>query len=228
MRMSVGSLGLLALACFSSGILAEDWPCFRGPNGSAVSSETGLPLTWSDSKNIAWKAELPGPGSSGPSVLGDRVFVTCYSGYGVDRSNPGDQANLKRHVLCLKLDNGKVLWRQSAGSYVPSPVVVGGHVYWADERGMACCLKADTGQQVYRQRLPGAGSVYASTIAGDGKLYVVTRRNGTFVLPAEPKFKVLAQNRLESDSTDFTASPAVSHGRLLLRSNRFLYCIGTK
>jgi len=121
-----------------------------------------------------------------------------------------------------------VLWRQSAGSYVPSPVVVGGHLYWADERGMACCLKTDTGQQVYRQRLPGAGSVYASTIAGDGKLYVVTRRNGTFVLPAEPKFKVLAQNRLESDSTDFNTCPAVSHGSLLLRSNRFLYCVGTK
>ena len=90
---------------------------------------------------------------------------------------------------------------------------------------MACCVKADTGKEVYRQRVPEAGNVYASVVAADGKLYAVTRRNGTLVLPAEPTFKVLAHNRLKSDTTDFNASPAVTSGGLLLRSNRAVYCI---
>jgi outer membrane protein assembly factor BamB len=121
-----------------------------------------------------------------------------------------------------------VVWQKTAGSYVPSPVIADRHIFWVDDRGQAFCLKADKGEQVYRERLSGAGGVYASAVAADGKLYVVTRRKGTFVLDAKPKFKVLAQNQLASDATDFNASPAVSNGCLLLRSNRCLYCIQSK
>jgi outer membrane protein assembly factor BamB len=121
-----------------------------------------------------------------------------------------------------------VLWKQSTGSYVPSPLVLEDHIYWVDDRGTAYCLKADSGEQVYRQRLTGAGGVYASVVAGDGKLYAVTRRKGTFVLATGPKFKVLAQNRFISDTTDFNASPAISHGYLVLRSNRSVYCVTAK
>ena len=56
----------------------------------------------------------------------------------------------------------------------------------------------------------------------------VTRRKGTFVLEAKPAFKVLAHNQLASDTSDFNAAPAIVHGRLLIRSNRCLYCIGAK
>ena len=121
-----------------------------------------------------------------------------------------------------------LVWQKTAGSYVPSPVVVGGHLYWVDDRGQAYCVKTDSGEQVYRERLPGAGGVYASVVAADGKLYAVSRRNGTFVLDAKPAFKVLAHNRLASDSTDFNASPAVSNRSILLRSNRCLYCLQAK
>jgi outer membrane protein assembly factor BamB len=405
----------------------QTWSRFRGSDASAVSLQTGLPTTWSDTENVVWKAALPGPGSSSPIVSGDRVYVTCYSGYGVDRTEPGEQKNLVRHVVCLSLADGKILWqasikavlpedpyqgmitdhgyasstpatdgdrvyamfgksgvvaldregkqlwrtsvgtgsaimgwgsaasvvlyknlvivnanaesqslvaldketgrqvwkteangymgcwstplvvsaaggkaellvrmpdeiwalhpatggllwyctdvpgaatsspvacegivyslgggprgsgsmairtggrgdvtagqvvwKQSAGSYVPSPVVVEGHLYWVDDRGLAYCLKADSGKQAYRERLPGAGGVYASLVAAGGRLYAVTRRNGTFVLDAKPEFKVVAHNRIPSDTTDFNASPATTDGRLLLRSNRFLYCIGAK
>jgi outer membrane protein assembly factor BamB len=118
-----------------------------------------------------------------------------------------------------------VLWTQRLGSYVPSPVLAGGYIYWVDDRGLATCIDAESGEQVYRERLPDAGGVYASPIAADGKLYAVTRRDGTFVLALGPQLKVLAHNRLESDDTDFNASPAVSSGSLLLRSDRALYCI---
>ena len=62
-----------------AGVNAEDWSQFRGPNSQGVSGETGLPLEWSATKNIAWKTPLPGPGASSPITYRDRVYVTCYS-----------------------------------------------------------------------------------------------------------------------------------------------------
>lgn len=414
---------------------AADWPNFRGPASAAVSDQPNLPVEWSDTQNIAWKVALPGPGSSSPIVAGDRVFVTCYGGYGLDRAKPGEPDELTRELVCVGLADGQILWRQSVpatvpedpyqgmladhgyashtattdgqqvfvffgrsgvvafdldghqqwqtsvgagvgggpamfqfgsgasltlidnlvvvnanaesetivalskqdghevwkteakgyrgswstpvpvavgkkielvvnlpdevwgldpadggllwyssalggaaatsvaakdgvvfavgggpagqgaaairagghgdvsesnlvwkvkvGSYVPSPVVLGDYLYFVDDKGVACCLEAATGKQVYRERLPTAGSTYASLVAADGKLYAVSRRKGAFVLAAGPKFERLAHNKLESDDSDFNASPAVASrpsgdGCLLLRSNQFLYCLAAR
>ncbi len=119
-----------------------------------------------------------------------------------------------------------VVWSGTAGSYVSSPVLYDGHLFWVNDRGMAYCLKADTGKEVFHERLGDGASAYASLVAADGKLYAVTRRHGTYVLEAKPEFHELARNTLASDESDFNASPAVSEGRLFMRSNRFLYCIG--
>jgi hypothetical protein len=67
--------------------------------------------------------------------------------------------------------------------------------------------------------------VYASLVLGDGKLYCVTRQGGTIVLAPGPEFKELARNDLGDESTA-NATPAIAGGRLFLRSDRFLYCIG--
>jgi hypothetical protein len=75
-----------------------------------VSDARGVPTEWSDTKNLAWKTELPGPGSSSPIFVGDRVFVTCYTGDGTSRSAPGDLSPLQRHLICVALSDGKVLW----------------------------------------------------------------------------------------------------------------------
>jgi outer membrane protein assembly factor BamB len=69
------------------------------------------------------------------------------------------------------------------------------------------------------------GQPYASTLVGDGKLYVVTRTGGTYVLAAKPEFEQLAHNELD-DRSKFNASPIVADGKLLLRSDKYLYCIG--
>ncbi|MGA2500726.1 MAG: PQQ-binding-like beta-propeller repeat protein [Tepidisphaeraceae bacterium] len=79
---------------------ADNWPQFRGPAGAGVSTEREFPTQWSDTQNLKWKTPLPGPGSSSPIVWGDRVFVTCYTGYGIERGD-GDVAQLKRHLLCI-------------------------------------------------------------------------------------------------------------------------------
>lgn len=87
-------LAMLVHAC-GANARGEDWTAFRGPTGQGISTEKNLPLTWSATENIAWKVELPGPGSSSPITLGDRLFITCYSGYGVE-PNEGEQENLRR------------------------------------------------------------------------------------------------------------------------------------
>jgi outer membrane protein assembly factor BamB len=121
-----------------------------------------------------------------------------------------------------------LVWRTSLGTYVPSPVLVGDHLYWVNDDGIAYCVSRETGKTVYNKRLPDAGQIYASLVAAGDKLYAVTRSRGTYVLAASPEFEQLAVNQLDSDAGICNAGPAVSNGRLLLRSNKYLYSIGEK
>jgi outer membrane protein assembly factor BamB len=83
----------------STFLSAADWPQFRGPNASAVSTETKAP---GPKLAAAWSVDLPGRGLSSPIVVGDKVFITCSSG--------PDQANL--HVFCFSAADGKKLWER--------------------------------------------------------------------------------------------------------------------
>lgn len=410
---------LCCLACVSPNIgLAGDWTQFRGPGGFGKSDESNLPVEWSASKNVAWKADLPGPGSSSPICVGERVYVTCYSGYGL-KPNEGDQANLRRHLLCFDRTSGELswqkefeprlpehqyrgegsyhgyagntpttdgerlyvffgksgvycfdldgkeqwhitvgdgisgwgsgcspllykdllivnasvesrsliafdkktgdevwrakginsswntpllhplsggktelvvsiqgrllsfdpsageklwdadgvhryvcpsvvahkdmifaiggghtslavrsggngdvtkshtLWRKTKGSNVGSPIYHDGHLYWfADGGGYLCCQNAETGETVFQERLePRPGRIWSSPILADGKLYVISQHDGTFVVAAKPKFQLLAHNVFDDDKSRTNASPAVSHGQILLRTDQRLYCI---
>jgi outer membrane protein assembly factor BamB len=410
----------------------RDWPCFRGPDRSGVAEDVGLPLAWSDQENVVWKTALPGPGASSPVTFGDRIYLTCYSGYGLSRESPGEPDSLRRHVLAIKRDDGQVVWNREVsnpgrddryvdfinlhgyasstpavdasgvyaffgttgvrafdhdgrqkweakvgwktsnfgsasspvltgdlvivnaaveenaivaldkqtgrevwrtptpgasrstpllietggsrelvfhlgesygggkadpsglaavdpadgrklwecvslnsylnpspiahdgviyavgchpnravairaggrgdvtathlvwdikhGSEVGTPVFYRGRLYWANEEsGVVYCVDAADGAVVYQERLnPRPGRIYASAVIADGKLYYVSRENGTYVLPAEPRFELLAHNVLAADGSVFNATPAVSRGQLLLRSDRFLYCIGRR
>jgi outer membrane protein assembly factor BamB len=71
---------MLSATVYLSTAHAADWPGFRGPTGSGVSAEKDLPLP--DKDGTLWKIKLPGPGASGPIAAGDKLFVTCYTGYG--------------------------------------------------------------------------------------------------------------------------------------------------
>jgi hypothetical protein len=123
-----------------------------------------------------------------------------------------------------------VLWRTGKGSNVSSPVYHQGHLYWIHERqGIAFCLDAKTGETVYQERLdPRPGVVYSSITAADGKLYAVSQHNGTYVLAAKPEFELLAHNAFADDDNRANASLAVHAGQLLLRNDRYIYCIGRK
>ena len=405
---------LLLIVCGLA--MAADWPQFRGPTGLGIATDTGLPEKWSADSNIAWKTEMPGPGTSSPIVVGNKVFLTCYSGYAVDKKEPGDIKDLKRHLLCIDRSNGKILWTRDiaaaqpeakygtyldlhgyasstpvsdgksvfvffgktgvfafdldgkqlwdvsvgknthgwgsatspvlykdtvivnagvesgalvaldkasgkevwrakgiseswstpvlvqvskgdtelvisaskqvlgldpssgkelwhadsfdwyvcpsviahegvvyalqndtfvalkaggrgdvtdshtvwkikTGSVVPSAVYHDGHLYFATST--CYCVKASDGTIVYKERPnPDPKQIYASPVLADGKIYYVSREQGTFVVEAAPKFKLLAHNTLDPDTSVFNGSPAVSKSQLLLRSDRHLYCIG--
>lgn len=419
----------LLAALATSASAAADWTGFRGPDGSGMAAaDARPPTTWSEAQNVRWKADLPGPGSSSPVVLGARIFVTCYSGYGEGGGSP---AELKRHLLCFDRATGRKLWevivpavlpedpfqgyltehgyasstpatdgervyvffgksgafafdlagkqlwqadlgRQSSNrrwgsasspvlyrdvvilnaseesrsvraldrrtgrevwraedralelsygtptlvpvgndrvevalaipgllwgldpatgqrlwtaetgiggnvaptaiaaagvvyatggyprlgtaavraggsgdvtsthrawtsaqaSYVPSPVAYQGRLYFVSDQGLAFCLATASGEVVYKERLPdvtnpprGGKPFYASPVLADGRLYAVSRRNGTYVLAAGPEYKLLAQNRLAGDDSDFSATPAIVGREIYLRSNRALYRI---
>lgn len=419
MRVRFAVLCFALVASLVLPICAGDWTQFRGPHGLGISDETGIPIKWSATENIAWKVDLPGPGASSPIVVGDRVYLTSYSGYGLE-PDKGDPKNLKRHLLCFnrltgkplwepkvfepklpehsysgegsyhgyvpstpasdgerlyvyfgksgvfcfdldgkelwqkslgdntngwgsggspvlygklvivnasiesgslvaldKLtgtevwkapniqsawdtpvlverparneliistqgrlhsfnpDDGKplwnadgvhryicpspvvhddvvyaiggghtslavklggsgdvtathTLWKKTKGSNVSSPVYHEGHLYWVGDSGV-CCQNAATGETVYQERLkPESDRFWSSPVLAEGKLYFIAQNNRTYVVAAQPKFELLTHNTIEGDDSRTNASPAVSHGQLLLRTDKALYCIGKK
>ena len=95
----------------------------------------------------------------------------------------------------------------------------------SEKLGIAYCIKADTGEFVYRQRLGGTGQVYASHVLAEGRLYYLTRSGHVLVLAAKPEFEQLAVNDL-GDGSRFDGSPAVDGNRFPVRSGKFLCCLG--
>src|SRR5579885_2316726 len=98
-RLTLGFACLLALRAPGA-----DWTEFRGPTGQGLSTETGLPVEWSPTKNVAWKVPLPGSGWSSPIVFQGRVY--CTAAVPVN-GRPGD---LSLRALCLDAASGKTLW----------------------------------------------------------------------------------------------------------------------
>jgi outer membrane protein assembly factor BamB len=115
-----------------------------------------------------------------------------------------------------------ILWRgPGAGSYVPSLVHYQGLLYMTNEVGVVTCADAATGASVWRQRLGGV--FFASPVAADNKIFMVSETGETFVLEAGREPRVLARNDM---GERLIASPAIANGRLLLRSDRTLFAIG--
>ncbi len=139
------AVGILA-ASLASPLWAEDWSRFRGPNGSGVASDAkSLPTSFSATENLQWKMPLPGPGSSSPIVVGEKVLITCWSGYGVSREDPGDMKALKLHLMCFDRKSGKQLWDKAIDAHYPEEEYRGMFA----EHGYASHTPASDGKHVF-------------------------------------------------------------------------------
>ncbi|GAA5507526.1 PQQ-binding-like beta-propeller repeat protein [Novipirellula caenicola] len=173
---------------------------------------------------LRWYCESPMTGNVTPSVIVDGDTVYSFGGYRASGS------------IAVKLGgkddvtDSHVQWTNRSSSYVATPLLQGGRFYWIDDRGIAYCTLAKDGEVIYKSRVDNLESgrpVYASPVLIGKNIYVVTRRSGTIVYAPNDEFKPVSQNKFAGDETDFNASPAVSDGKLYLRSNQSLYCVGT-
>src|SRR5438552_3847670 len=97
-RALVLACPVLALGHFAA---AENWPCWRGPRLDGTSVEQEVPIHWSATSNIVWKATLPGSGHASPIVWADKVFTVAAL------------STQERILLCLDRNSGKVLWQRT-------------------------------------------------------------------------------------------------------------------
>jgi outer membrane protein assembly factor BamB len=179
-------LPALAAVAFGPLVLAEDWPRFRGPNGSGVSEATGLPTAFGRASNLAWRVEVPA-GRSSPIVVGNRVYVTA----------------LERDALVtLALDRqtGATVFRKEIrrerahkvyvgnDTATPTPASDGENVY-AFFPDLGLVSFDATGGERWRLRLGPFKSFYglasSPVVHGDALFLVCDQGHGAFVLAVE-------------------------------------------
>ena len=107
--------------------------------------------------------------------------------------------------------------------FKPSPVLVGDLIFMVDDGGIATCLEAKTGIEVWKQRLGGKFS--ASPVYAEGRIYFPNEEGKTVVIAPGREYRVLAENKLDDG---FMASPAVAGKAMFLRTKTHLYRVEQK
>jgi outer membrane protein assembly factor BamB len=117
-----------------------------------------------------------------------------------------------------------VLWEyKNPVPFLSSVLLVDGRIFMVADNGVAVCLNAKNGKQLWKERIEGDHA--ASPICADGKIYFFNQNGNATVVEAGPKYKILAENKLDEG---MYASPAVSGDALYLRTTHSLYCIKNK
>jgi outer membrane protein assembly factor BamB len=115
-----------------------------------------------------------------------------------------------------------VVWRVPTGApYVTSLLYYDGAVYMANDVGVLTAVDAKTGDRLWQQRVDGVFS--ASPVAGGGHVYFVSENGDTIVVKAGKAPEVIARNAIGERAL---ASPAISNGRIFIRTDDHVFCIG--
>jgi len=119
-----------------------------------------------------------------------------------------------------------VPWTYAKGTaYVPSPILYGDYLYLTTDRGILTCIDAKTGEVKYEGgRIPIPATFTASPVAFEGKILMTSEDGDTFIVKAGPQHEILGTN---SVGEPVYASPAIADGRIFIRGEKNLYCIGT-
>lgn len=190
----------LAMMCLAPGCFAENWPRFRGPNGSGVASGSDLPSEWSED-HYRWVADLGGSGSSSPVIWHDRLFVTA-----------ADGESQQRWLICLDRSDGSERWRAASSfdaykkhknnSYAAStPAVDAECVYqlWHSREQTTLIAYDHQGNEIWKHQLGpylhGQGGATSPIVAGELVIVAHDHRAGSHLLAVdrktgEPRWKI--------------------------------------
>ena len=138
-----------------------DWKQFRGPDFTSVAFSNGFPTEW-DESNVVWKSELVGRGASTPIIVGDRVFVTSYSGYGESAEKPGKLSELQHHLFCFDRITGKLAWQRDVQGSMANEEALNPNVLG---HGFASSTPVTDGESVFA--FFGTTGVFAFDVEGD-------------------------------------------------------------
>jgi len=201
-------------------------PCIYSPKGEEpllifTSWSHGFSAVDPHTGNIIWEIQsvLPARVISSPVIAGDLIIGTCgKGGAGIQLSaiKAGSGDNSKKPELIYTLS------RKSA-PYVPTPLVKDGLLFTYHDRGDISCLRLETGEVLWCEK--PAWKFYGSPVWVNGLLYCIDRKGNVVVLKASPKYELLAINSLGEGSQ---ATPAISDGRMYLRTYSHLISIGNK
>lgn len=189
----------LALLLSTALLTAADWPEFRGPEAQGHSEATNLPLTWSPTSHIAWKAAVAGIGWSSPVVIGDRIFLTTAIPVGGVEDPKADRS---LHTLALDATTGKPVWdvkvftatspraHRKNSHASPTPIYADGKLYAHFGHLGTACLDAATGKAIW------ATQEFAySPVHGNGASPVLFEDLLIFSADAETDPKVIALDK---------------------------------
>jgi len=178
--------------------------------------------------NDGWKALDPATGEVVWAYEGDytmRSVGSIASGEGLLFATFGSGGNGKQATALRPTAGGSPETVYELGisdglGYVPTPIIHEGLLYLWGDGGVLTCRDAETGAELYRERV--GGNFFSSPVIVDGKI-VCGSRDGEFIaVKLGPKFEVLGRSRLDSG---MNATPAIANNRLYLRTDTHLLCL---
>lgn len=199
-------------------------PClYYPPEGSpqliVTSDAAGITALDPVSGGILWQAPdvfpFPWRCVNSPLVAGGLIWASCGEG-GV-----GKQMVAVRPPASPGQEPEVVYTINRSAPYVPTPIECNGLLFVWRDAGTVVCLDLETGDELWTGRVGGA--YHGSPVCVDGKLYCASQQGDVVVIAADKEFKLLARNELGEGSS---STPAVAHGRMYVRTESTLFCIG--
>ena len=158
--------------------IKADWLQWRGPMGQGIADQSKVPIEWSETKNIAWRAQLPGRGWSSPLIVGNQVWVTAAHETIASeeqskerlKANTGSQplivlSELRIHAICIDKETGEIIkdievlrkkdpqWIHKTNSYAsPTPIIEDGRMYIQKGSYGSACLDLKSGKVMWQNQ----------------------------------------------------------------------------
>jgi outer membrane protein assembly factor BamB len=181
-------------------------------------------LTKSELEKVFWKKFDKGDKNKDGELVGDEIDAAFQApsnmaggGNIIQAIRGGGKGDVTKTHLLWNLDS-------KAPSNIASPLAYDGRLFVVKKGGISSAFNLKDGSTAWpRMRIRNFGNYYASPIAGDGKIYVTGENGFIVVLKSGPKPEILAKNDM-GDSC--IATPAISDGRIYIRTLKKLYCIG--